>query len=101
MGLSAKADIRPTVKGRHVAWWDSQPVEGLPPEARLRLVCFNDAVLFVGTTGELAEKVAAWRGEHQDGTDPTEATQDLLTRLDPKQVRVPKDREGRPILPPR
>jgi hypothetical protein len=94
--LSAKTAMNPKVKGKNVVWWTSHQVAGLPDDSIAWVICYNNWVLFLGTTGDLATRVREMRESH---TSKSTAESEVLN-VGPRKVVVPRDIEGRPIIPP-
>jgi hypothetical protein len=93
--LSASTAVTTKAKGRNVAWWASMPVDGFPDDPAW-LICYNDWVLFFGTSGDLATAVKGLREQHADGERPG---LDALN-AGPRRIVVPRDPSGRPMIPP-
>jgi hypothetical protein len=94
--LSATTPVIPKVKGKDVAWWSSHAVEGLPGNNNAWVICYNNWVLFLGSTGELAVRLHDFRESH---VRPGAAEVEFLN-AGPRRVVVPRDPEGKPIIPP-
>jgi hypothetical protein len=94
--MSVATSILPKVKGKDVAWWSSHPVPDLPDDATAWVICYNDWVLFFGTTGEVALSVQRQRNAYE--SPKAEATE--VVNAGPRRVVVPRDPEGRPMIPP-
>ena len=95
-GISAKTRLNPKIKGKNVAWWTSNPMDGYPADSSGWFVCYNGWVLFLGTTGDAALLVQRLRAERTtDAQDPDE-----IEDSSPKRVVVPRDHEGRPVITP-
>ncbi len=100
IGPAAKTAIRPAVKGQLVAWWTDLAIEGEQPELRASLFCHDDDVLYLGTTGEAGLVQCRLHAKSTVGQEQTRGARELLSRIGPKQVRVPRDPDGRPIVSP-
>lgn len=95
-GLNAKAPIRATVKGKNVAWWSGHSMLDMPDDASTWFICYNNWVLFIGTTGGVALSVQKQREAHQ--SQSTKQTELVGGRRE--RIVVPRDPQGRPMIPP-
>ena len=57
-GIGAHRIGEPIVKGNMVAWWGEMPIEKKTDDDGLFIVCFNDAVVFLLSTGAWATSMA-------------------------------------------
>jgi hypothetical protein len=94
--MSAATSIRPKVKGKNTAWWSSHPLEGFPDDTTAWFICYNNWVLFFGTTGDAALSVRRQR-ETRRGQQADEADGG---NDNPRRLVVPRDPQGRPMIPP-
>lgn len=93
---SALTRIDPKTKGNNVAMWSSHPVPNFDDGSTAWFIWYNDWVLFFGTTG-MAAKL---RQEQKETALARHSWKSDTSRASRRQVIVPRDLEGRPIIPP-
>ena len=98
--LSKLVPVTPTVKGNHVVWWQSFGVSDMPLETKSWIICFNNWVVYDGSTGELAVRLRDQLDEFVAANADRRAFEESI-RVGPRKVKVPRAPDGRLLLPPR
>lgn len=90
--IANAVEINLNTPGHRVAGWQSFEMEDHPGEDRFWLIVYNEGVLFIGGTGQLAESLQVGLSKERLALLPRKVL--------PWQMQVPTDVEGRPIVPP-
>lgn len=85
----------PLVKGNMVVWWGEMPIESLSEDDGLFIVCFNDAVVFLLSTGNWADSMEA--AEESRWTSVAEREQSNLSEAN--EIVLPRNIDGTYIIP--
>jgi glutaredoxin len=93
--LSGYRQGAPVVKGDLVVWWAELAIEKTSIHDRFWIVCFNDFVVFTLSTGDWAEVM-----ENIAAKLESEAVTNVNSNpLDGKESMLPRDRDGRYMIP--
>lgn len=94
-GLSQAAPTKWTIKGHYVAAWGFNRIDGGTDVETAWQVAYNNWVLFVGATGETATRMRM----NRETFDVQQRDRPKIVNLGRPRVVVPKDPEGRRLLP--
>jgi hypothetical protein len=95
--LSAAAPTRIQNKGNNTVWWASNLIADGGEFATAWQICYNNWVLFMITTGQAAVSTR----EHRETFRANQAKRPQTMSTGRRQLLVPGDPEGRPMIPPR
>jgi hypothetical protein len=98
--FGAFRDGDPIEKGNRVVFWKRMPVDGEPQDSSFWVVCFNDSVVFLGGTGNVAQYLINAREEAELSGVRQERADLLLPTSAKSDLKLPKDPSGNYLMPP-